>query len=217
MIAEGRVMVNGKPASLGDSADPECDAITVDSHPLNLQKKVYLALNKPAGYECTLRSTTGKPLVTEIIHIRTRIFPIGRLDVDSRGLLLLTNDGDFANKLIHPSSSIEKEYNVTINGHVPDEEVQNLRDGVMLEEAMTRPCRVDILKRGKATTILRFVLHEGRKRQIRRMVEKVGFKVIDLRRERVGSITLEGLKEGAHRPLTAVEIRSLEKNSRRRE
>lgn len=214
MIVEERVMINGKLASLGDSADPDCDVITVDSHPLNSQKKMYLALNKPAGYECSLKSTTGKPLVTGIIHVGTRIFPIGRLDVDSRGLLLLTNDGDFANKLIHPSSSMEKEYVVTINGHVPDEQVQNLRDGIQLEEALTRSCRVDILKRGKATTILRFVLQEGRKRQIRRMVEKVGFKVIDLRRERVGSITLEGLKEGAYRPLTTVEVRSLEKYNR---
>jgi 23S rRNA pseudouridine2605 synthase len=214
MIAEGRVMVNGKRVSLGDSADPECDTITVDDRPLGQEKKVYLALNKPAGYECTLRSTTGKPLVTDIVHIGTRIFPVGRLDVDTRGLVILTNDGDFANKLIHPSNSMEKEYTVTVNGHVSDEHVQNLRDGIPLEEVMTRPCRVDILKRGKATTILRFVLQEGKKRQIRRMIEKVGYKVIDLRRERVGPITLEGLKEGAYRPLTSTEIKSLEKYHR---
>jgi 23S rRNA pseudouridine2605 synthase len=212
MIEEGRVKVNGKLTSLGDSADTDIDKISVDGKTLKLDKKVYLVLNKPAGYECTLRSTSGKPLVTDIVHIGVRIFPVGRLDVDSRGLVLLTNDGDFANNLIHPSSSVEKEYTVTVGGHVSDEQVQSLRCGIQLEEARTRPCRVDILKRGKATTLLRFVLQEGRKRQIRRMVEQIGLKVIDLRRERLGPITLEGLKEGAHRPLTAVEILSLENN-----
>jgi 23S rRNA pseudouridine2605 synthase len=209
MIAEGRVMVNGKFISLGDSADPECDTVTVDDRPLNQRKKVYLVLNKPAGYECTLKSTSGKPLVTDIVHAGIRIFPVGRLDVNSRGLLILTNDGDFANKLIHPSNSVEKEYIVTVNGHVLDEQIRNLRVGVKLEEAITRPCRVDVLKRGK-TTLLRIVIQEGRKRQIRRMIESIGFKVTDLRRERVGPITLDGLKEGAHRPLTQTEIDLLE-------
>ena len=215
LLEDGRVTVNGRTAKLGDSADTESDKISVDGKALVLENKVYIALNKPSGYECSLESTTGKPLVTDIVKVPERVFPVGRLDAESRGLLLLTNDGDFANKLIHPSSSIEKEYAVTVNGHVSDEIIQNLRDGILLEGRMTRPCRIEILKRGQSLTILRFVLHEGRKRQIRRMLESVGFKVTDIVREKLGPLTLAGLRSGAWRMLAPSEVDSLRSASRK--
>lgn len=209
LIKDGRVEVNGKSASLGDSADTDKDTITVDGQALTPEEKIYLLLNKPAGYECTLSSTSGKPLVTDLINISQRVFPVGRLDADSRGLILLTNDGDFANALIHPSSAVEKEYSVTVEGHVTDEHVRTLSVGVMVDHKMTRPCQVRVLKRGKSVTLLSVVLHEGRKRQIRRMLEAVGFKVTDIVRERIGRLTLAGLRERSWRNLTAAEVKSL--------
>ncbi len=215
LISEGRVTVNGRLATLGDSADTDSDVIKVDGKALSPEKKVYIALNKPSGYECSLESTTGKPLVTDIVKVQERVFPVGRLDVDSRGLLLLTNDGDFANGLIHPSSSITKEYSVTVDGHVTDEQVQTLRAGVLLDGTLTRQCRIDVLKRGKTVTLLKFVLHEGRKRQIRRMLESLGFRVMDIVREKLGPLTLAGLKSGKWRTLAPEEVESLLAASRK--
>lgn len=209
IIRQGRVTVNGRTAALGDSADTDADAILVDGKPLGLERKVYIALNKPAGYECSLESVSGKPLVTELVDVPERVYPVGRLDADSRGLIILTNDGDFANALIHPSSSAEKEYIVTVNAHVTDTDVASLAGGIPLDGQPTKPCKVEVLKRGQSLTILRFVLHEGRKRQIRRMLEFTGHSVGDLVRERVGPLRLAGLKSGSWRFLTASETESL--------
>ncbi len=209
LLREGRVAVNGRRASLGDSADNEKDVILVDGRPLVPEKKVYIALNKPAGYECSLESVSGKPLVTELVDVPERVYPVGRLDADSRGLILLTNDGDFANRLMHPSSSVDKEYLVTVNGRVSDEQVSNLAEGIILDGKTTAPCSVTVVKRGRSLTILRFVLHEGRKRQIRRMLEFTGHSVGDLVRERVGPLRLAGLRSGSWRFLTASETESL--------
>jgi len=209
LLEEGRVTVNGKRVGLGDSADPEKDVIAIDGKPISAERKVYYLLNKPAGYECTLESTTGKPLATDMVPTDFRIFPVGRLDADSRGLLILTNDGDFANRIIHPSSSLDKEYIVTVDGVISDGLVDTLRRGVLFDGKMTRPCEVEVKERNPKTTVLRFVLHEGRKRQIRRMLAAIGFSVVDLQRERIGPITLSGLKEGKFRPLTEAEVQSL--------
>ncbi|MDO9538233.1 MAG: pseudouridine synthase [Thermoplasmata archaeon] len=209
MIDDRRVKVNGKVANLGDSADPENDIILVNGKALTKQPKIYILLNKPPGYECTMDSTTGKPLAIDLVGIKSRIFSVGRLDLNSRGLLLLTNDGEFANKIIHPTGSVEKEYHVKVANSVPDDIIEVLRTGVWLEGVKTRPCQVEVLERGKHATMLKFILHEGRKRQVRRMLEIYGFKAIDLKRERIGNLILAGLKEGRWRNLTTVEVKAL--------
>ncbi|MFO7619569.1 MAG: pseudouridine synthase [Thermoplasmata archaeon] len=210
LISDGRVTVNAMPVKLGESADPEKDIIAVDGRPISPEEKVYFALNKPPGYECSLNSTTGKPLATDIVKTDARIFPVGRLDADSRGLLFLTNDGDFANRIIHPHSSLEKEYLVKVSGKVSGTSVKRLADGILLGGRRTSPCIVSIKGHDRSSTDLVFVLHEGRKRQIRRMLEHLGLEVIDLARVRIGCITLEGLPEGSCRELTPMELKALE-------
>jgi pseudouridine synthase len=211
LIEQGRVKINGQIARIGNSADPNVDTILVDGIPIDPEEKVYFILNKPVGYESTLQSTTGNPTVIELMDTAVRIFPVGRLDTDSRGLLLLTNDGEFANMVMHPGSLVEKVYRVSVNGHIPDARIDEMRQGIELEEATTRPCEIEILERDANKTILLMTLHEGRKRQIRRMVAAIGFSVMDLRRESVGNIVLAGLKEGGHRHLTMEEIRGLQR------
>ena len=209
LIKQGRVKLNGQTAKIGDSADSNTDTILVDGKPINPQERVYFALNKPIGYECTLQSTTGKPTVAELIDTKARIFPIGRLDTDSRGLLLLTNDGEFANFVMHPGSSVDKVYRVSVEGDVPIALINTMRNGIQLEEARTRPCEIEVLSKDKDKTILEFILHEGRKRQIRRMLEAIEYSVIDLCREKVGNITLGKLNEGNYRVLKQDEIEAL--------
>ncbi len=209
LIEKGRVKVNGQIAKIGDTADLDNDIILVDGTPINPQEKVYFALNKPIGYESTLHSTTGKPTVIELIETKARIFPIGRLDTDSRGLLLLTNDGEFANCVMHPRSSVDKVYRVSVDGDVPTSLINAMRNGIQLEEARTRECEIEVLAKDKDKSVLQFTLHEGRKRQIRRMLEAIEFSVIDLCRERVGNITLGKLNEGNYRALKQEEIEAL--------
>lgn len=215
LIAEGKVTVNGVVASVGDSADIEKDRIEVDGILLEPAKKEYYILNKPAGYESTLISTTGKPTVVSLVRTAARVFPVGRLDVDSRGLLLLTNDGDWANGIAHPSSSAGKTYLVTVDGHLDDTDISQLEAGVLLEDGKTWPCEITTVSRTDSKTVVRMVLHEGKKRQIRRMMEKVGLFVTDILRESVGCVTLEGLAEGEYRALEEEEVenlRNVEKN-----
>ena len=209
LIEKGRVKVNGQTAKIGDSANPDVDTVLVDGKPISTQEKEYYALNKPVGYESTLHSTTGKPTVLELIETKARIFPIGRLDTDSRGLLLLTNDGDFANIVMHPGSNVDKVYRVSVDGDIPISLINKMRNGIQLEEARTRECEIEVLAKDKDTTILQFILHEGRKRQIRRMLEAIEFSVIDLCREKVGNITLGKLTEGNYRMLKPDEIQAL--------
>ena len=209
LIEKGRVKVNGQTAKIGDSADPDEDRILVDGKPIGAQEKLYFALNKPVGYESTLHSNTGKPTVVELIETKARIFPIGRLDTDSRGLLLLTNDGVFANLVMHPRSNVDKVYRVSVDGDVPTALINTMRNGIQLEEARTRPCEIEVLAKDKNKTILQFTLHEGRKRQIRRMLEAIEFSVMDLCREKVGNITLGKLNEGNYRVLKQEEIEEL--------
>jgi 23S rRNA pseudouridine2605 synthase len=209
LISEGRVTVNGKVAKLGDGADLATDRVEVDGTPIFSEKKVYFLLNKPPGYECSLRSTSGKPLAVSLVNTKFRIFPVGRLDADSRGLLILTNDGDFSNRITHPSSSVDKEYIVEVSGRVPDAALERLRAGVILDGTRTRPCQIETVDRTGSVTVLKFVIHEGRKRQIRRMLELEGFKVKDLKRTRIGCVVLKRLIEGCYRTLTESEVRCL--------
>lgn len=209
LIRDFKVSVNGKPVRIGDSADSEKDLIMVDGIRLRQPQKMYVILNKPVGVETTLKSESRKPTVIDLVRVRERVIPAGRLDVDSRGLVFLTNDGELANRVMHPRYLIDKVYYVKIKGIIPDEVVERLRNGVKLDDGITAPADVKVLSRKYKTTELSMKIHEGRKRQIRRMLEVVGFKVLDLARTRVGPLTLRGISEGKFRELRKKELKEL--------
>jgi 23S rRNA pseudouridine2605 synthase len=213
LILEGQVRVNGRIATIGQSADKMNDTIIVEGKKIEQRKvrRVYFALFKPRGVETTLESNNPRTIVTDLIKCRERVIPAGRLDMDSRGLLILTNDGEMANRIMHPSYPIDKVYRVKIRGEVPTYLLERMSNGVMLVDGITRPCKVTLIKRSSDTTLISMTLHEGRKRQIRRMVEAVGFTVLDLLRTRIGEITLRGLREGQSRELKKSELKSLRK------
>jgi 23S rRNA pseudouridine2605 synthase len=211
LIREFKVSVNRKVARIGDSADSSRDVIMVEGRRLQEPRKIYLILNKPVGVETTLHSTSHKPTVIDIVKQRERIIPAGRLDVDSHGLVILTNDGEMANRIMHPRYVIDKVYYAKIIGIVPDEGIERLRKGIKLEEATTSPAEVTVIRRACNTTELSLKIHEGRNRQIRRMIEAVGFKTVELARLRIGPLTLRGLRDGEFRDLKVKEIKELKK------
>ena len=205
-ILDGRVRINGKiVTALGTKIDPLKDRVEVDGRPVAVKdEKIYVALNKPKGF-VTSCSHPGKPLVVDLVDLPQRIYPIGRLDRDSTGLLLLTNDGRLHHHLSHPSFDHEKEYEVTVERPIPDGVLQRMAEGIVLKEGMTRPARVTRLSGRR----FRMVLKEGRNRQIRRMVAKMGYAVTRLKRVRMATIRLGDLPPGAWRFLTPAEKRNL--------
>ena len=207
LIAAGRVTVNGDVAVLGRRVDPEVDVVEVDGAPIGVRPDlVYYLLNKPVGVVTTARDTHGRPTVIDIVPSEPRVFSIGRLDVDSEGLLLLTNDGDLANRVAHPSHGVDKEYLVEVDGgQVAAGAIRQLRDGVLLDDGVTAPAKVSQPDPG----VLRITIHEGRNRQIRRMCEAVGHRVTRLVRTRIGPITDRALAPGSWRELSTDEWRSL--------
>lgn len=218
LIREGRVCVNGRVVrELGSRADVEQDEISVDGVPVAPRESpVYLAVNKPPGYVTTAHDEQGRPAVLDLVYkTRERVFPVGRLDMESEGLLLLTNDGALAQRLTHPSHEVEKEYLALVQGTPDRTALQQLRRGVDLEGERTAPADVELV--GKAEqlptpaghTWLRIVLREGRKRQIRRMGEAVGHPVERLVRVRIGPLRLRGLVPGRVRELTPLEVERL--------
>ncbi len=211
-IAVGRVTVNGQPIGLGALADPERDRVAVDGRPVLLPAvpPVYLALYKPRGYTTSLADRHATHLISELVPQRFgRLFPVGRLDRDSEGLILLTNDGDLAQALMHPSHGVEKVYEVWVRGVPKKSHLQRMRDGIQLDDGKARPDRVDVLRREKDRALIRVVLHEGRKREIRRIFDRIGHPVQQLVRTRYGNITIGGLEPGHPRPLTHREVREL--------
>lgn len=210
IIEAGRVQVNGRTASLGDRVDPERDRITVDGIPLRPRgERKYILLNKPPGYITTVRDSRGRPTVMDLVPEEGRLFPVGRLDKDTRGLLLLTNDGYLAQRLLHPSMGVEKTYLVRAEGYLTPQGLARLRKGIRLEEGMTAPAKVRVLAKKGGQCLLEFTVHEGKKRQIRRMCSAVGLRVVDLVRTRFGPLDLRGVREGECRYLTAEEVRKL--------
>lgn len=210
LIEAGRVELNGKIAKLGDRVDSARDTVRVDGIPVDLAvEKKYFLLNKPAGYITTLRDTRGRPTVMDLVGEEGRIFPVGRLDMDTRGLLLLTNDGYLAHRVMHPSHGLEKTYLVEAKGSPPRGFLAMLREGIELEEGKTAPARVRELARGGGRYVLEIAIHEGRKRQVRRMCAAVGLEVVDLVRTRLGPLDLKGVEEGSYRPLSPSEVREL--------
>jgi 23S rRNA pseudouridine2605 synthase len=208
IIIEGRVTVNGKVAEIGMKADPRRDHIKVDGKLLTKpEKKVYYVFNKPRGVMTSMSDPEGRPTVKEFFRgIKQRVFPVGRLDFDSEGLLLLTNDGDFAHAILHPSKKIPKTYLVKVKGVLEDEELEKLRKGIKIDGKMTAPARVKKLKKTESNSWIEMTISEGRKRQIRKMLERVGHQVIRLMRIRINGLEMGPLEPGSYRKLTTDEM-----------
>jgi len=212
MVAEGRVTVDGqRPPAQGRLIDPEREEVLLDGHPLvrrGVQRR-YLALNKPVGVVSTARDPGGRPTVLDLVDDRRGLFPVGRLDLDSRGLMLLTDDGDLALRLTHPRYQVAKGYRVTVKGLITGEQLMALRLGPVLVDGPTNPLEIRLLRGGSRRSVVLLQLAEGRQRQIRRMCAAVGVKVEDLERVSIGELRLGTLTEGRARELSSGEVRRL--------
>ncbi len=212
LIRQGRVQRNGRPVGLGDKADPR-DLITVDGQRINVPKKKklrYIMLHKPRGYVTTVSDELERRCVMDLLEgVEERVYPIGRLDRNSEGLLLLTNDGAFANGIMHPSRHVSKTYRVTVRPAVTEEQLVALADGIELDGKKTLPATVIVMTNEPGRVVLQMTIKEGRNRQIRRMCEAVGLEVARLRRTSVGPLKLGMLAPGKWRDLTAEELRAI--------
>ena len=212
-ISEGRVKVNGRPCKLGDKAFAGKDIITLDGEKIYVAKKrqlYYIMLHKPRGYVTTMSDELDRKCVTELLtKVPERVYPIGRLDKNSEGLLLFTNDGNFANDIMHPSRHVAKTYRVTVRPDINDEQLIKLASGVEIDGEMTQECSVVVLDKQPGRVVLQMTIHEGRNRQIRKMCEAVGLEVARLKRTAIGPIKLGMLKPGEYRELKPDELRAL--------
>lgn len=214
MILQGRVKVNEEVIDkLGVSIEPERDIVKIDNKPIKIEKrKIYIILNKPVGYVTTVSDEHGRRKVLDLVQeINERIYPVGRLDYDSSGLLILTNDGDLAYKLTHPSSNISKKYIAKIKGTPTRDELDRFRKGIEIDGYVTAKARIDIIRRYVDCTIVQIEIHEGKNRQIRKMCEKINHPVIDLMRVEIGNIKIGKLKPGEWRHLSKYEVEYLKK------
>lgn len=210
LIIEGRVSVNGKVAKIGDSADPERDAIAVDGKRIFPSKggNIYLALYKPRGYLTAMSDERGRRCVSELVSdLNARVYPVGRLDKDSEGLLLMTNDGDFAQLAGHPSGRVKKTYRVTVRPNITDEELARIESGILIDGVKTSPIKVTVLKEEHGRAVIEMVLTEGRNREIRKICEALGLEVARLKRVAIGPVRLGMLHPGEYRELTREELR----------
>ncbi len=207
MIAEGRVEVNGAVAKVGDSADAGTDDIVADGNQVRPEQKRYLLLNKPTGYVTTVSDPGGRPTVMDLVDVRERIYPVGRLDVDTEGLLLLTNDGGFSQRMAHPRYAIQKTYRTELARPLSIEREEKLKRGVRLEDGPVCPSRIRIVSKRRHR--VEITIHEGRNRIVRRMFDAIGSHVIGLRRIRIGTLDLGDLPKGSWREITAREVDSL--------
>jgi 23S rRNA pseudouridine2605 synthase len=210
LIAEGRVTVNDEVARLGRRIDPERDAVALDGVPVVVRDDlVYYLLNKPSGYVSTTSDPEGRATVVELVPPEPRVFPVGRLDYDTEGLLLLTNDGDLTHLLTHPRFGVVKTYLAELEGDPAPGVIRALREGVELDDGRTAPARVAVVQRRQTTTAVELGIHEGRNRQVRRMCDAVGHPVVRLVRTRIGPLRDGSLKPGTWRALTPAEVRRL--------
>jgi 23S rRNA pseudouridine2605 synthase len=210
LIKAGRVHVNGRAVSLGDKCDPENDAITVDGERVHTDpNKLYVMLNKPRGFVTTYDDPQGRPTVMELVNVTQRLHPVGRLDQDTEGLLLLTNDGTLTHALTHPSFQVERVYVALVPGPVRKIVLTELRAGVDLEDGFARPKRVEVRGEEKGKALLEVVMTEGRKREVRRLLAAVGLPVERLARVTYGGVELGDLRQGKWRFLTGKEIATL--------
>lgn len=213
LITEGKVRVNGRVVTeLGTKINPLKDKVKVEHVLIALEKPVYILLNKPKGVITSVEDPQGRETVMAYMkNVKERVFPVGRLDFNTEGLLLLTNDGDFAQAMMHPSKEVDKTYEVKIKGRIPDEHLVAIAKGVKLEEGMTAPATIADLGFSTQTglTTIEITIHEGRNRQVRRMFEAYGYKIHNLKRLTYAGLTLSGVKRGAYRHLTPSEVRQL--------
>ncbi|MBQ7755821.1 MAG: rRNA pseudouridine synthase [Oscillospiraceae bacterium] len=212
LISANRVQVNGRPCKLGDKADYK-DIISIDGENLYVPKKkdfYYIMLHKPRGYVTTMSDELDRKCVVDLLDgLDERVYPIGRLDRNSEGLLLFTNDGKFANDIMHPSKHITKTYRVTVRPDISDEQLVELSEGVEIDGRKTLPCTITVLDKQPGRVVMQMVIKEGRNRQIRKMCEAVGLEVARLKRTAVGPVKLGMLKPGEYRELKAEELRAL--------
>lgn len=211
LIAAGKVRINGRIAPIGAKVDPKRDKVTVCGKTVvPVSQKVYIMLHKPRGFVTTMRDEMDRKCVTDLVaDVGVKVFPVGRLDRNSEGLLIMTNDGEFANNLTHPSAHVNKTYRVTVKGEIDDEKLINLREGIVLDGRKTLPCDVFVAERKPDRTVLIFIIQEGRNRQIRRMCEEVKLEVIRLKRTEIAGVKLGMLPQGKWRPLNEKEMRHL--------
>lgn len=210
-IGAGRVAVNGKVIRTPDHwVDLERDRVTLDGRPVRPARRLYLLLYKPKGYLTTYKDPQGRPTVYDLLpEVKDWVFPVGRLDLDTSGLLLMTNDAQFAERISNPSYKVPKTYLVKASIHLTDEQLDHLRRGVRLSDGLTRPAQVQRLREAGGKTVFEITITEGRNRQVRRMVEALGAKVLKLVRTAIGELRIADLQIGASRPLTAAERESL--------
>ena len=210
LISAGRVTINGRVAELGDRVDPDVDVVEVDGDRVIVDTTLhYLMLNKPRGVVSTTHDPEGRPTVMDLVNLEERLYPVGRLDQDTEGLLLLTNDGELANRLLHPSFEVERTYLALVPGPVRRETLRRLAEGVELDDGMARPRRVRVAEEHRGKALLEIVMTEGRKREVRRMLAAVGAPVERLARVAFGGVELGDLRQGKWRFLDRPEIARL--------
>lgn len=211
LIEQGKVKVNGNTASVGDKINPKRDTVTVSGKKIVKNKShTYILLHKPRGFITTMSDERDRKCVAELIKdVPARVYPVGRLDRDSEGMLLFTNDGEFANAMTHPTRHVPKTYRVTVRPSITEEQLTKLTTGVVIDDRMTAPAEVRVITKQEGRVVLEIILYEGRNRQIRKMCEEVGLEVARLKRTAIGSIKLGMLKQGDYRELTEDEVRKL--------
>lgn len=211
LIVAGKVRINGRVAQIGAKVDPKRDKVTVSGKTVIAQNtKMYIMLHKPRGYVTTLKDELDRKCVSDLVKdAGVKLFPVGRLDRNSEGLLIMTNDGNFANNLTHPSAHVNKTYRVTVEGEVTDEKLIKLREGILLDGVKTLPCDCFVAEKRGERTVLIFIICEGRNRQIRRMCEAVSLEVLRLKRTEIAGVKLGMLPQGKWRPLNEREMRHL--------
>ena len=211
IITQGRVRVNGIVVrEKGFQSDLEKDRIEIDGRPIGFEKKAYIILNKPKGVITTASDEKGRKTVLDLVpRIKLRIYPVGRLDKDTEGVLLLTNDGDLAHRLTHPRFGAKKIYNVEVKGEIRPSDIKRLEKGIYLDGKKTAPCKIYLLKQTEKKVFLKIELHEGKKRQIRRIIEKVDCSVVRLQRIDYAGLTLKNLPLGTYRYLSDSEVNTL--------
>src|SRR4051794_26786660 len=209
LIAEGRVRVDGRTETNPATDVDEHRRVEADGQPIELERREYYALNKPPGVVSTADDPQGRPKVTDMVSSEARLYPVGRLDVESSGLILLTNDGEMANRLMHPRYEVPKTYRVAVRGVLSQDDLRRLRRGIELEDGLTAPARVDVVERRGKQSLLEINIHEGRKRIVRRMLEGVGHPALALERTAIGPLRLGRLAMGSVRRLRPAEVEAL--------
>ncbi len=211
LIEGGKVKVNGRIAEIGDKINPKRDTVTVNGKKIVKQKNcTYIMLHKPRGFITTMSDEMDRKCVAELIKdVPVRVYPVGRLDRDSEGMLLFTNDGEFANAMTHPTKHVPKTYRVTVRPSISEEQITALTQGVIIDDRKTAPAEVRVILKEEGRVVLEIILYEGRNRQIRKMCEEVGLEVARLKRTAIGSIKLGMLKQGDWRELNEDEVRKL--------